>query len=217
MLTQSSDSNKITLKVRSTCLQEDFQIKANLEDTAADLGEKVLSELNKFGQHVRLISSGKLLQPAHAKLRDFNLTDGSYVHAVLSDQVRNPSALPPPPTESPIAPIDLSRLRGLDRLLTNGMQVDEVAAIRSAFRPQIAQFSTAVARLDGESSVDYMSRVEELWMLAQSSDSEFAMNLPRTLTPAAHTTNTGTIYNFNTPLYSTSSMTVTIYLYTTVT
>mmetsp|Transcript_26520 Transcript_26520/g.26773 ORF Transcript_26520/g.26773 Transcript_26520/m.26773 type:complete len:303 (+) Transcript_26520:239-1147(+) len=178
MVPKNSTENKITLKIKSTSSPTDFQVKTNLDESISELGEKILSDLNKVGKNIRLISSGKLLEPSNSKLRDFPLLqDGSYVHAVVSERINRQSSSTSN-LSSPHLPVDPSSLRGLDLLVGEGMSTHEVAAIRSAFQPQIQEFSGTIARRDGEDAVTYVSRVEELWMAAQPAQSEFLLNLP---------------------------------------
>eukprot|EP01041_Mallomonas_annulata_P013736 gene13737-29212_t len=174
----NTNNNKINLRIKpSNAGTNDFTLKANLDDNVEDLGDKILLELDKEDKHIRLIFSGKLLQPPNSKLRDFNIVDGSYIHAVISNVASSPADAPPIAVPAP--PIDPSLLRGLDRLQNDGLSIDEVAAIRSAFRPQLTTFSATVERETDEDNVTYMSRVEDLWMASQHADSEFSMNLPR--------------------------------------
>lgn len=204
-MSNNTDDNKITLKVKSTSSGGDFQIKANLNETVKELGARILSELDGIGKGIRLISAGKMLQPPTAKLNELNLLDGSYIHAVVSD-INSTNYMTSSSSNnstntftntSPTIPIviDRSNLRGLDRLLNDGLSIDEVAAVRSVFRQQIDAFAIIVPRMPEEDVISYQSRVEDRWMQVQSSHSEFSMNLPHRnrsvfLTPTTHATTT---------------------------
>lgn len=187
----NTDDAKITLKVKSTsnASGNDFQIKANLNETVKELGNRILSELNVIGKGIRLISAGKMLQPPTAKLNELNLLDGSYVHAVVSDinpgnnfgsngsNILSETSSPSTTSMPPII-LDRSNLRGLDRLMNDGLSIDELAAIRSVFRQQIDAYALIVPRNVDEDVNSHLARVEDRWMQSQSAVSEFAINLP---------------------------------------
>eukprot|EP01042_Synura_sphagnicola_P002362 gene2362-2834_t len=71
----------------------------------------------------------------------------------------------------------MSNLSGLDRLMNDGLSVDEVAAVRAAFRPQLAAHASTVPRLPDEDPYRYLARVEDSWMATQDTTSEFGFNI----------------------------------------
>lgn len=125
---------------------------------------------------VKLIVAGKLLQPDSATVVSFGVTEGAFVHAVISKKL--PAAL----TDSEVGVTESSAPvlspRGLDRLrLSARMSADQVLAIRMAFRDAISQHAALVPRDEDEEEAAYRYRVEEDWMRAQEEDSEYAANL----------------------------------------
>jgi len=142
-----------------------------------------------------------MLNPAGALLSSFNITEGSYVHAVISSSTSSPSSSFSSSSSSSSTTSSSSllesgqqrNLAGLDTLMNEGLTVNEVAALRTYFRPSIDSFASAHesdlnmgAPLPGESQVDFRARIESAWMTAQGPMSEFYLNLPSTYRPAAN-------------------------------
>jgi hypothetical protein len=176
------DSNKLHLKVR-TKEGSELEVALNHRDLVNDLKQAIISRLQLVDKNVRLIFSGKLLEPPSALLSSFKLQDGSYVHAVITNQSQHTSSSTEVPSSSSATRIDMANLRGLDTLMLPGPQrsalsIDEVASLRSYFHDDIVEYTRDnVQRVSGESDVDFIYRCETEWMNAQDSRSEFRLNL----------------------------------------
>lgn len=146
---------------------------------------------------LRLIYSGKLLEPITAPISQFNLKPDAVVHAVFSakspmralaqgdvemNNLSNTGYLPVAQELSPEAAaqngVPLS-LGGFNRLIAErGIDEVQIAAMRSFFAPDIAALASRMARHDGEDDTAFQERVEEIWMDSQSPNSDFNLNLP---------------------------------------
>jgi hypothetical protein len=177
-----SDSNSLHLKVR-TKEGSELEVALKQTDLVNDLKQAIISRLQLVDKNVRLIFSGKLLEPPSALLSSFKLIDGSYVHAVITNQSQHTASSTEAPSSSSAARIDMANLRGLDTLMLPGPQrsalsIDEVASLRSYFHDDIVEYTRDnVQRATGESDVDFIYRCETEWMNAQDSRSEFRLNL----------------------------------------
>ena len=141
---------------------------------------------------MKLISSGKLLTPDHAKISTFSIVDQAFLHCVISQTQPSGTALETKSNHSIATYGDMdieegivgesyrpdpSSLRGFDRLLQHDreMSIDQVAAIRATFRPSVDEMAESVEREEGESDMTYRLRVEDIWMQAQPPNSEFGL------------------------------------------
>ena len=126
---------------------------------------------------VKLIMAGKLLQPDSAPVASFGVTEGAFVHAVVSKKL--PTSIVEDVEAGDTEPLrSILNPRGLDRLqLSARMSAEQVQAIRMAFRDSISQHGALVPRGEDEEEAAYRFRVEEDWMRAQEEDSEYAANL----------------------------------------
>lgn len=194
-----SDGN-FTIKVKATSFEKETLLTLSRDDTIGDLGKKYRLALNiGDDRNIRFIASGKMLTPPGATLSSFNIHQGSYVHAVISSPSHFPSSSSSSSslnnTQSSSTASFLEnggqtrQLGGLDTLMNEGLTVNEVAALRTYFRPSIDAFATSRANdptlnigspLPGESQVDFRARIETAWMSAQGPLSEFSLNLPPT-------------------------------------
>jgi Ubiquitin family len=88
----SSNGSSFMVKVKSSDGSGEVELPVNIEDTVADLKAKLILKLNiSSDKRVRLIASGKLLDPDEKKLvADFKISSGSFIHCVIS----NPPAAP---------------------------------------------------------------------------------------------------------------------------
>ena len=180
------DTEMINLKVKIANSSQEIDLKISLNDSVEELSNKVIVELGISGKYVRLVCAGKLLQPPTALLSNFNIFDGCCIHAAISD--RSPSAqfLQSSSAISPPRTVDLSNLRGFDRLLNDGLNMDEVATIRAAFQPQLDTLAASIPRQQDETNENFRLRIEDLWMLSQGSFSEFNYNVRRPRTDIGH-------------------------------
>jgi hypothetical protein len=198
--------DKILLKVRTTEGSELDVILAK-SGIVQDLRNKIMDSFELIDKNIRLIFSGKLLEPPNAPLNTFKLTNGSFVHAVITNKAQhalsttrntsgengtsnstnssnNSNSNSNGINDNNRGGIDLSTLRGLEVLMLPGprratLTIDEVASLRSYFSQDIRAFAQQrhLQRLPQESASDFSYRSEHLWMLAQPAHSEFRANL----------------------------------------
>jgi len=147
------------------------------------LKQEIIRRLELVDKNVRLIFSGKLLDPPTAPLNSFKLDNGSFVHAVITNKAPTLSHAESP-EESPVrVTVDLRNLRGLDVLLIpgpqrNALSVDEVASLRLYFNEDIEDYAEEHMQRGGhESEEDFMFRAETEWAAAQGPSSEFRFNI----------------------------------------
>jgi hypothetical protein len=154
----------------------------------------------------RLITSGRLLSDASARLSSLGLLDGSAVHVVLgSSASAAPAApggaappglappaslaallggggLPPPP---PPPPEGAPGPKGFNRLALVGLDEEGISLIRSLFLPEVLRdVAPLLPRGAGETEAARVLRMEDFWMGAQGDDSDFAVNLAPMLADA---------------------------------
>jgi hypothetical protein len=172
-------SGGFLVKIKSTTSNKDFDVfiaeTALVEELQNDLFKRL--ELDGQGKKIRLIASGKLLDPPTKTLKDFNLKKGDFIHAVISN-VTTVQHIPSIPTSSGSATQTPTNRRGLNRLLNEGLSADEVTAVRLSFRDSLDDMEETVPINPEEDPADYQLRVEEAWMSAQGSNSEFRSNFP---------------------------------------
>lgn len=154
----------------------DSKITCRVTDTVLSLKESVSSLLAAQGKNVRLIVAGKMLDVDHSPLSKYGVIDGSFVHAVITS-IRGSSLQHNPVSTTPRSPINY---RGFDRLTQLGLTVDDTAALRSSFNPQVNAFiSTGGHQAQtSEDSTEFRFRMEEEWIASQGARSEFSLNLP---------------------------------------
>lgn len=178
------EKENLLLKVRTKEGSElDFVLqKSNIVN---DLKQAIIERLQLVDKNVRLIFSGKLLDPPNAALNSFNLDNGSFIHAVITNRSANSQVQQD--TEGGRIPtasrMDMSNLRGLDTLMLPGahrsaLSIDEVASLRSYFHEDIVEYAREnLERERDETAVDFIYRCEGEWMAAQGPGSEFRLNL----------------------------------------
>jgi hypothetical protein len=149
-----------------------------------DLKQEIIRRLELVDKNVRLIFSGKLLDPPSAPLNSFKLSNGSFVHAVITNSVAHSNVVQREEEAPPVRiTVDLSNLRGFDVLMIPGPQrsalsVDEIAMLRLYFQEELADYSEEhMTRQSHESDEDFMYRCETQWATSQGPDSEFRVNL----------------------------------------
>lgn len=164
----------ITLHLKAPTGDTEITCRAN--DTVLSLRESVIRQLSAHGKNVRLIFSGKMLDVDQNPLSKYGISDGSFIHAVVTS-MRGPMQQQRQATPAPSAPI---AYRGFDRLTLLGLSIDEAAALRSSFNSQVDAFIEEGSSMpnDGEDRTAFRYRMEEEWIAAQDARSEFSMNLP---------------------------------------
>mmetsp|Transcript_13088 Transcript_13088/g.21422 ORF Transcript_13088/g.21422 Transcript_13088/m.21422 type:complete len:299 (+) Transcript_13088:132-1028(+) len=154
----------------------DTEISCHANDTVMSLRESVIRQLSAHGKNVRLIFSGKMLDVDQNPLSKYGISDGSFIHAVVTS-MRGPVQQQRQATPAQSVPIVY---RGFDRLTQLGLSIDETAALRSSFNSQVDAFieERSSAPSDGEDRTAFRFRMEEEWIASQGARSEFTMNLP---------------------------------------
>jgi hypothetical protein len=176
-----SDNIEIfTINVKTTNNAETVSIEIHSNYTVGKLKELVAQAIHGENMNIRLISSGKLMVPDTALLNTFNLKLGSFVHAVVSKHTpeTSSSSSQSNPIQVPVVQAPIT-YRGFDRLVNSGLTIDEAAAMRTSFLPQIEEYITTHPPNDGENNTAYRYRMEEEWIALQGPTSEYYINLPR--------------------------------------
>lgn len=185
-----SNDGTTTLRIKTTGDGKEYSVSIRPQNTVSELKKNVCTAIGAEGKFVRLIASGKLLTPDTAILGDFNLADQSFIHCVVSSVApRAPQQQPsaPPPVEEDESDDPATR-RGFDVLRNRGMTRSEVVAIRGYFSAQVRAFgeqtpappSVVDEAAEPPSEWDRQMELEERWMAAQRSTSEFVLNTRRT-------------------------------------
>ena len=174
--------NNLLLKVR-TKEGSELDLVLRRGGIVDDLKQEIIRRLELVDKNVRLIFSGKLLDPPTAPLNSFKLDNGSFVHAVITNKVPALSRSESPEVSPVRVTVDLRNLRGLDVLLIpgpqrNALSVDEVASLRLYFNEDIEDYAEEhMQRGAHESEEDFMFRAETEWAASQGPSSEFRFNV----------------------------------------
>lgn len=187
-----SNENLISIKIKTGNHSNDLKLTILSNETLKSLKERIKIELNCHEKFIRLISSGKLLEPDTASLSKLGIREGSFIHAVItsheprhnsSNDNQNSSSSSSGTSSSSQLTSNTSttpvQYRGFDRLTEIGLTIDETAALRSSFQSQIEEFSQGYPQRADEDEHSYRYRIEENWMREQGPTSEFRLNLPR--------------------------------------
>lgn len=148
-----------------------------------DLKQEIIKRLQLVDKNVRLIFSGKLLDPPTAPLNSFKLNNGSFIHAVITNKQASLPIQERPESPQARITVDLSNLRGLDVLLIpgphrNALNIDEVGMLRLYFQEELLEYGNEnMLRQPNESDEDFMYRVETEWAASQGPNSEFRVNI----------------------------------------
>ena len=89
-----NQSERLFVKIKSG---DSSEIEIDIVDTETvnDLKAKLVSKLNTVGKRVRLIASGRLLEPGNMTLiADFKIQSGAFIHVVISENRINQSVAP---------------------------------------------------------------------------------------------------------------------------
>lgn len=202
------NSNPIIVKLKLSNESKEHEVSISNLATIGELKEKVKDKCGiSNDKTIRLIYSGKLLDPPVLLLHQFNILNGSFVHVVLSERkiqsivsndIDGVGNMPPLNSrlnqESRIVP--RLGLNGFDILLSTerdescinsilqtgfGLSVNDVASIRTHFRPNVNEYIIIhhLQKSENESDLVFRMNAELLWMNTQGPDSEFSQNLPR--------------------------------------
>jgi len=159
----------------------EFSVKVSLLDTVASLEREVKNALPECLENpnlrVRLIFQGRMVnENLQATLASMKIQARSVLHCVVSpprDEVRQATSA----LAASVPPTTLGNMQGFDRLIRTGMTANEVAAIRTSFRPEVDMYANSSPQRPGESRDAYRFRLEEEWMARQGPTSDFVMNV----------------------------------------
>jgi hypothetical protein len=193
-------SYTIRVKCSAGGQQEDKQVTVEGEaQTVSQTKASVYASFNvsPAAKALRLIYSGKLLEPPSALLSSFNIKPDSVVHAVFGPKpvAATPAASVSSGGDVELGPMgagpggyqtvaqrdgDASNASGFDRMVAErGMDATQIEAVRMLFAADVTAFASRMARLDdNESEADFRLRAEELFMSSQGPMSDFNLNLP---------------------------------------
>lgn len=182
----AEDSMNVRLKDSRSSKEHTISLKYGAKTTVQQLQESVRSVLNSdqsssiaMNSKIRLICSGKLLEPPLAELSKFGVKEGSFIHVVVSQApptststINNVSSRTQSNDVTNTGSTSEGNFRGLDRLMAEqAMSVDDIAALRTTFRPMIERHAASLnnsfrGRAADESDTDYWYRMEDEWLLA---------------------------------------------------
>ena len=104
----------IVVKVKCNDVGE-VEIEVTSDETIDELKQKLISKLNiAADKRVRLISAGKLLEPGTKKLSEFSITDGSFIHCVVSNP---PAAATDTPSSSSAGGVNIDQQGGSNEFM----------------------------------------------------------------------------------------------------
>ena len=217
----------INIKVKSTVSDaETLDITVNINETVKKLKLTILNKLtnhdnavsetvsesvlqrDRSKQRVRLIYNGRLLQPDTKCIKDFNIEDKSYLHAVVSNLVDSNKNNSRDDGDEGESINELSALNGgnnsinndsgngdhtgLNRLLRNGFSAEEIQTLRFLFSVNIRGFRQFIPQRHNETDDVYQLRLEEAFLESENilmQNQSIASSLLRTTHNSANTIN----------------------------
>lgn len=85
-------SERMFVKIKSGDTTE-IEVDISETETVDDLKKKLINLLQITGKRVRLIASGRMLEPGHKYLTsDFKVKSGAFIHVVVSENVVSPTS-----------------------------------------------------------------------------------------------------------------------------
>ena len=111
-------SERLYVKIKSGDTNE-IEIDISETETVDELKAKLVSKLNIVGKRIRLIASGRMLEPGSKYLvADFKVNSGAFIHVVITENIPNSTASSNGPTlnESAANASSNTTFRGLDQL-----------------------------------------------------------------------------------------------------
>ena len=172
----SADEEMLSLRAKVNCRVKDIPFRLPSSTTVRQFKVLILAELKEEGW-LRLIHSGKMLSNDDDTLASCKVTDGAFVHCVLTECR---------PTAAAMAPADAGEgdssttLRGFDRLQSAeqlNLSGDEVLALRLMYTEQVQTLAETREQQEGEQPEDFTLRMEEEWLSTQGPSSEIMLNL----------------------------------------
>ena len=186
-----SPTSSIVIRLKQPSSDE-VKFQVLLSSTVDQLLLKIRHEISDSSdKNIRLIYMGKPLIPTINTLGSFGIVNNAVIHCFVSPH-REIALSNPAPSQilnllsnddnngDNLDARDHNNYRGFDRLLTV-LNVDEVAAIRTSFRPDVDALAERRDRNDNEAAESYRFRMEEEWMSMQGPNSEYAQNLALTI------------------------------------
>lgn len=112
-------SERMFVKIKSGDTTE-IEVDISETETVDDLKKKLINLLQITGKRVRLIASGRMLEPGNKYLTtDFKVKSGAFIHVVVSENVVNPTSSG---SASSLGVPNATIYRGLDQLNAGEMR-----------------------------------------------------------------------------------------------
>ena len=181
------ETKPLRLKVRTTTNVNALEVTVPPNSTILTLKTLVMKAIKEtkttisHDQTLRLISAGKILGPDGKDVKDFNIQEGGFVHAVFSknsnssnNNTNNATTVPTPDTSFGIPNRGFDSLRAITSLTQ-----EDITALREYFSPEVSAHVTTSSsqRREGESAVEFQMRMEEEWMSRQGPGTDFQINV----------------------------------------
>ena len=139
---------RMFVKIKSGDTSE-MEVDISEAETVDDLKIKLISLLKITGKRIRLIASGRMLEPGYKYLQsDFNVKSGAFIHVVVSENVAHPTVSGSASAQSvPNATI----YRGLDQMNAGERSHGQISPHRMRrILTNATLFSVQVERLVGK-------------------------------------------------------------------
>jgi Ubiquitin family len=107
---------RLFVKIKSGDTTE-IEIDISENETVDDLKKKLIKQLNIVGKRIRLIASGRMLEPGNKSLiSDFKVNTGAFIHLVITENILNQSPNGTAPSQNSASAPSATVYRGLDQL-----------------------------------------------------------------------------------------------------
>lgn len=145
---------RLFVKIKSGDTTE-VEIDIAENETVDDLKKKLINQMNIVGKRIRLIASGRMLEPGNKSLiSDFKINSGAYIHLVVTDNIVNQSPNGAASSLNSASVPSATIYRGLDQLNAGKFRLRPTSSI-------IISVTIKTDRL-AESSLSHVS--ELLWI-----------------------------------------------------
>lgn len=107
---------RLFVKIKSGDTSE-IEIDISENETVDDLKNKLIQQLNIVGKRIRLIASGRMLEPGNKSLiSDFKVNTGAFIHLVITENILSQSPNGTAPSQDSASVPTATVYRGLDQL-----------------------------------------------------------------------------------------------------
>ena len=109
-------SERLFVKIKSGDTTE-IEVDISENETVDDLKKKLINQLNIVGKRIRLIASGRMLEPGNKSLiSDFKVNTGAFIHLVITENILSQSPNGTAPSQNSVNAPSATVYRGLDQL-----------------------------------------------------------------------------------------------------